>query len=63
MVFGSTNNTCSFTFNGGPIEIVKKYKYVGTIFSSHGPLFNDHVASSLASSSKALFKYSHTVNL
>lgn len=56
MVFGSANGDVQFYFNNERIEQVNMYTYVGTIFSSSGPLFNENVISFLASSSKASHK-------
>ena len=42
MILGSKESkNCSI--NGEELEQVDMYKYLGTIFSSVGPLFNDNV--------------------
>jgi hypothetical protein len=56
MVFGTKKDDAEFYFNEMKLERVEKYKYVGTIFSSNGPLFNENVLSLITSATRAVHK-------
>ena len=56
MVFNQMNKVVDFYFNNTQIEKVDKYKYVGVIFSSIGPVFNLNVESLIYSANRAIHK-------
>jgi hypothetical protein len=56
MVFGVKNCTSKFYFNNAEIEIVKEYKYVGTIFSTEGNIFKKHSDYTLGKALQATYK-------
>ena len=43
LIFGEKRHDYTFTFNKQTIVIVIRYKYLGAIFSSGSPLFNEHI--------------------
>ena len=56
MVFNQINKVVDFHFNNAQIEKVDKYKYVGVIFSSIGPVFNLNVERLIISANRAMYK-------
>jgi len=59
MVFGNMKQTkyVTFNFNAQAIQQVSQYKYVGVIFNSQDPVFNEQCSmSTVKNSYRALFK-------
>jgi hypothetical protein len=56
MAFGTKDENVQVTFNNVVVEKVQEYKYLGTVFSSNGPVFNENVTSVLSSSVRATYK-------
>ena len=55
MVFNQMNKVVDFYFNNTQMENVDKYKYVGVIFSSIGPVFNLNVESLINSANRVIY--------